>query len=174
MTCFEVNNIDCFIAFLETAPGSNTDGRHCEADCSRLSGLLLDGLGLHLSLHGSGYRLLLPGDLLDRISTDVERMSGGEPNGLAGCRIRTVFERLGSAGFVASTTVNLGVVKFDADTDDAVEVVLTLKEKLLKESYVQNLVSSIRTAVFTSGRQALEVRLYVSDAYKLEKRKLYS
>ena len=129
----------------------NLDEEQC-ADLSQvLRGCLLEGQNKLAS------RLMIPANLLTRISKDVIRMSHCEPYGLRGCMIFINLEdKTGSR--------RLGQVAYDVLTVATFELHLTLKEECAHWYNLSDLLAMLLPC---------QDEKYISPGFQLVKKKLY-
>lgn len=132
-----------------------------EEDCGATSALarrLEEELRAAKSAQLSCGEVLLPSNLLVRISRDVLRLAENEPCGLRGCTLFVNFEG-------TQECRRIGTIKCDPNTVSTFEVYLTLKQDSspwhnFLPRFIQNLTRGGGTVVISQG-------------YTLEKKKLY-
>lgn len=142
-----------------------TDAETISALCARLECELRTAKRTHLSCG----EVLLPCDLLPRISRDIIAMAESEPCGLRGCTLFLSFEgegcRVGEDKLGKGGEVQLGEVKCDPGTASTFEVYLTLKQAGLGGwgSFLPQFIKNL-----ARGNTVM-----ISAAYTLRKNKLY-
>lgn len=139
-----------------------------DKDCwANLLRMISKSLHQTFTIQGHQCDVVVSQELLKKISADILRMSQNEPLGINGCSIEIRLEQSG-------LTSGLCELKYDASSECMFVIIISLREDD-KHWYggIDNLATLI-PAMFCCRHSLLHSWVCISQAYKLEKVKLYS